>query len=183
MGLCKPDMKSVPQGVKDNWTYVAKYIIDHAPGGQSMKDMYSSSTAIFMSMGLAFVWCVLYIYLMSFFAEYIAWAIIAITQLGLLALTIGSFMYFAQAGKEAKKVALLIGIASGLATLLVCVCIYCGWNSLKSAIDVIDASADFLASTKRIIAVPFVYFVIMLLFFFFWLGCIICVYSMGTITP
>ena len=120
---------------------------------------------------------------MSFFAEYIAWGIIAITMLGLTALTIGSFMLYAHAGEQAKNVTLIIGIASGLVTILACVCVYCGWNSLKTAIDVVDASADFLAGTKRIILVPFVYFIILLLFFFFWIGCVICVYSMGTIKP
>jgi hypothetical protein len=36
--------------------------------------------------------------------------------------------------------------------------IYCGYDQLKSAIDVLDASADFLAGTKRIFLVPLFYF-------------------------
>ena len=77
---------------------------------------------------------------------------------------------------------ILIAVVAGLASILVCVCIWCGWNSLKTAIDVVDASADFLADTKRVILVPFVYFVILIMFFFFYLGCIGSVYSMGDIT-
>jgi hypothetical protein len=148
-----------------------------------MKDMYNSSTAIFLSMFLAFIWSILYIYLMSIFAEYIAWGIIAITQIGLIGLTVASLGYYATSESKAKKMALVVGICGAILSLLFCVAVYCGWDSLKNAIDVIDASADFLAKTKRIIGVPFVYFVIMVFYFFFWIGCIICVYSMGTIKP
>ena len=79
MGYCKVYTDGIPPKAKKNWQYVFQYIIDHAPGGQQMKDIYNSSTAVFVSMALAFVWAILYIYLMSFFAEYIAWGIIAIT--------------------------------------------------------------------------------------------------------
>jgi len=59
-----------------------------------MKDIYNASTAVFVSMALAFVWSVLYIYLMSIFAEYIAWGIIGLTQIGLIGMTIAAFAYY-----------------------------------------------------------------------------------------
>lgn len=149
-----------------------------------MRDIYNSSTAVFVSMFLAFLWSIVYIYIMSLFAEYIAWGIIAITELGLIALTCIGFGYWATTNNaEAGRIGLLTGILGALATIVATLAIYCGWNSLKRAIDVIDASADFLAATKRIIAVPFLFFIVMLLFFFFWIGCIVCVYSLGKITP
>lgn len=55
---------------------------------------------------------------------------------------------------------LIMGGFLGLFSLLFACMIYCGYNQLKTAIDVIDAAADFLAKTKRIIAVPIVYFVL-----------------------
>ena len=80
-------------------------------------------------MGLAFVWSIVYIYLMSLFAEIIAWAIIGLTQIGFLGLTIGCFVYYGKSKNEnAKKVALLVGIGAGLVTLLVALCLYCGWS-------------------------------------------------------
>jgi membrane protein YqaA with SNARE-associated domain len=39
-------------------------------------------------------------------------------------------------------------------------CVCCGYKSLKMAIDVIDASADFLAKTKRILLVPGIFFLL-----------------------
>ena len=44
-----------------------------------------------------------------------------------------------------------------LAVAFAC-CVVCGFKSLKMAIDVIDASADYLASAKRVILVPVLYF-------------------------
>ena len=75
----------------------------------------------------------------------------------------------------------IIGFAI-IATLFLC-CLICGWRSLKLAIDVIDASADFLYKTKRIILVPILYFLITLLVIFLWLGSFMCVLSMNKVTP
>lgn len=62
---------------------------------------------------------------------------------------------------------------------LCCVC--CGYKSLKLAIDVIDASADFLRDTKRILLVPMLYFVLTIIFILVWIGAYCCVASMNTI--
>jgi hypothetical protein len=67
--------------------------------------------------------------------------------------------------------------------LLFSICIWCKWNDLKLAIEIVNASADFLAQTKRLLATPLVYFVFLFAFFLFWLSCIICVESMGQIVP
>ena len=61
--------------------------------------------------------------------------------------------------------------------------IYCGYNQLKTAIDVIDAAADFLAKTKRIILVPILYFMITMIVFIAWLASLMSVYSMGDVVP
>ena len=60
-----------------------------------------------------------------------------------------------------------------------CICV--GFRSLKLAIDVIDASADFLHGTKRIILVPIFYFMITLIFVGVWIGAVGCVISMNKI--
>lgn len=46
-------------------------------------DLYRSSTAIFICVATAIIFCLAYIYLMSYFAEQIAWTVIAITQIAL----------------------------------------------------------------------------------------------------
>lgn len=73
-------------------------------------------------------------------------------------------------------------IGFGLMAFIFLCCVVVGWKSLKLAIDVIDASADFLWKTKRIILVPIFYFFVTLLIFFLWLGAFICVLSMNDVT-
>jgi len=62
-------------------------------------------------------------------------------------------------------------------------CICCGFRSLKLAIDVIDASADFLATTKRIIFVPVLYFFLGMLVFMGWIFAFMNVASLNDIKP
>ena len=62
-------------------------------------------------------------------------------------------------------------------------CVCCGYHSLKLAIDVIDASADFLAGTKRIILVPILYFLLTLIAVLLWAGSFANVLSMNDIQP
>jgi hypothetical protein len=57
----------------------------------------------------------------------------------------------------------------------------CGYKSLKMAIDVIDASADFLAGTKRILVVPGIFFFFQLMSVLVWIGAMMCVVSMNEI--
>jgi hypothetical protein len=54
---------------------------------------------------------------------------------------------------------------------------------LKTAIDVIDASADFLAKTKRIIAVPFAFFFLQIIAVSIWVPSMAYVVSMNNVTP
>jgi hypothetical protein len=65
-----------------------------------LNDLYMSSRAVFWSMGLSFLYCIIFIYLMSFFAEYIAWAIVILCQLGFIGSSIFGFMEFVKGGSE-----------------------------------------------------------------------------------
>jgi hypothetical protein len=86
--------------------------------------------------------------------------------------------------KDEKKAYLLYGmIGFGILALLFACSVILGFRSLKLAIDVIDASADFMMTTKRIIAVPILYFFMTLLVVFVWIGMLFCVVSMNKIEP
>jgi solute carrier family 44 (choline transporter-like protein), member 2/4/5 len=71
----------------------------------------------------------------------------------------------------------------GLICFAFCCCIACNFDSLKKAIDVIDAAADFLAGTKRIILVPAVFFFFSLVAISIWMGAMACVLSLNHISP
>jgi hypothetical protein len=78
---------------------------------------------------------------------------------------------------------LIFAIVFGLLSGIFLCCIYCGFQSLKLAIDVIDASADFLNKTKRIVLVPVFYFILMFGVILLWFGALLCVLSLNEITP
>ena len=76
-----------------------------------------------------------------------------------------------------------MGIISGIFAIIFCLLIYFAWNQLKLSIEIVNCSADFLAATKRLLAVPVAYYLVLFLFFLFWIACMISVESMGNITP
>ena len=59
--------------------------------GGGVTDVYLSSRAVNWSIALSIVYCIIYIYLMSLFAEYIAWFIIVSVQIGLFVGSAASF--------------------------------------------------------------------------------------------
>jgi hypothetical protein len=68
------------------------------------------------------------------------------------------------------------------ATIFACL-VYCGFDQLKTAIDVLDASADFLAKTKRIFLVPFFYMIVQIMFILLFIFSMLAISANGEITP
>lgn len=60
--------------------------------------------------------------------------------------------------------------------------ICCFRKDLQRAIDVIDASADFIAQNKRVIFVPNLHFFITLIVTIIWYGAFLCVISLNEIS-
>lgn len=73
-------------------------------------------------------------------------------------------------------------IGFGLLALIFLCAVICGRENLATAIDVIDASADFIADNKRVLFVPILHLFITLFVVILWLGSMICVYSLNKIT-
>jgi len=61
--------------------------------------------------------------------------------------------------------------------------VFCGRDSLRRAIDVIDASADYIANNKRVILVPNLHFIFTLIFSIIWVGAFMCVVSLNEVKP
>lgn len=58
-------------------------------------------------------------------------------------------------------------------------CLFCNYSSLKTAIDCIDAAADFLADTKKVIIVPFLFFFLSIISVLIWVPSMMAIVSMG----
>ena len=77
------------------------------------------------------------------------------------------------------KLLLAIGITCGILGVLFLISVCCFFHSLKVAIDVIDAAADFLAKTKRVILVPVLYFFVNIIAVLIWLSAYISITSLN----
>ena len=63
----------------------------------------------------------------------------------------------------------------GLCTIC---CVWCNRTSLETAIAIIDASADFMIDTKRLVLVSVFYFLLTMIIFFIWLFSVASVFSL-----
>lgn len=183
--------------MKDGWKMALDSFLSN-PIGKYFNDLYLSSRAIYWSMGMGVIYCFAFIYLMSAFAETIAWICVVLIQLGLIGLAgFGWFqrgviadqamMYNMQGkqledNKSEQNMYLAICIIGAILAAVFMCAVVCGFKSLKLAIDTIDAAADFLATTKRILFVPFLYFILTIIVLSVWLSAFACVASMNKIT-
>jgi len=95
MGYCMPDLTKLKEDRPDDyaaWKTAFNGLLTSNPAGRQVQDLYLSSRAIYWSMAMSLVYSLLYIALMSYFAEYIAWAIIAVTQIGLIGASVFCFV-------------------------------------------------------------------------------------------
>lgn len=154
---------------------------------------------------MSVVYSIIFIYFLSAFGETIAWICVVILQLAFIALAGLGFYGWDQSKKAGEQLgesypdgipdeviekntketnmALGLMILGGIlaSTFFCAVC--CGYSSLKTAIDCIDAAADFLKKTKRIIAVPFLFFILQIIAISIWLPSMAYVVSMNHVSP
>jgi hypothetical protein len=76
--LCWPKFSTLSADQKANWKLVVRSLEKNVVFAQIM-NMTTAYRAVIFSMLTAFLLCIIYIYFMSIFAEYVAWAIIIMT--------------------------------------------------------------------------------------------------------
>lgn len=95
LGYCMPDLTSLKEdrpNAYTAWQSAFNAMLNGSAAGRQIQDLYLSSRAIYWSMALSLFYSLVYIALMSYFAEYIAWAIIGVTQIGLIGASIFCFI-------------------------------------------------------------------------------------------
>jgi len=126
----------------------------------------------------------LYMYLLRFCAKVIAWFSIIIILAGLV--MSGTYAYYLsktkyaagdQAGTKMFWAAIVLWSLAGI-YLLVLVCLY---KQLAVSIAILEAAADFVSNTKRIIFIPVIFFLIICVMFFAWIAGVVCLFSVGDI--
>lgn len=183
--LCMPDPDDLGATHKDQMDNIND-IADHMKSGTAGKriyDLYLSSDAIYLSMATSFVWSVVCIYFLSIFAEYVAWGMVFIVQIGLIGATVACVGLFTEAAAEDKVYCGIGAVVFAIMSAIFACMLFCGYNQLKTAIDVLDASADFLAKSKRIFLVPTFYMFVQGIFICVFLFSIMAIVSTGDLKP
>jgi hypothetical protein len=89
VGICIPAKAN--ENIQKKW-HVIKTKLQDSAAGQYANDLYLSSTSCYISIAMSVVYCLVYIYLMSAFAETIAWFCVVSLQLFLLGCTAALWM-------------------------------------------------------------------------------------------
>lgn len=130
--------------------------------------MQIASTAIYISLGLALVYTIIYLYLMSNCAHMLAYVAIGLLELLFVAGMAGAIYASTRVnGSEKHGYYIAFGVTL-LAFLLFNCMMWCYWSKLQVAIAVIDATADFMVATKRICLVTIYYFFISIFVLLIW---------------
>lgn len=185
-GYCYPILSDAAE--KENFKQGILRMLSQNFWGQQLIQIYNCSTAVSVSLVMGIVYSLAYIYLMSAIGEYLAWAVVVLVWLGLAgctgAATLAAVSPETVGAPESMKGAAYAGmIVFGILFLIYNVMLYCGFRQLKLAVDAIDAAADFIRDTKRLVAVNFLYFIISFIVVLAWVGAVICCNSMGEIVP
>jgi hypothetical protein len=88
---CIPNVKTLRPETKKNWEAAYQTFLNSSAGNY-VNDLYLASTAIFASLGMSVIYCFIFMFIMSMFAECISWFIVIIVQLGLIAGAVTCFL-------------------------------------------------------------------------------------------
>ena len=161
----------------------------NSAGGEATRDLYGARYVVLGSFGIGFVVVVAYIWMMDKFAFWLAWVSVALIQISLILGGWGAWHkrsdYLNDGNDDTNEYAKYLqwtAIVTWIMALLWYVFMACNFQSLKVSIAIIETAADWFADTKRIMIVPFVYFILGLGILAGWTGCMVCVSSIGTIT-
>lgn len=142
-------------------------------------------------MALSFVYSLVYIKMMDYAAHICAWISVVLVQASFIGLGLAGYLhrqtYIDTVGNSSDDTyAIWLNVFTWtmwvLAGLYYC-CVACSFRSLNIAVGVLEAAADFVADTFRIIFVPIIFFFIGIAVFTIWISGIICCGSVGKIIP
>lgn len=71
----------------------------------------------------------------------------------------------------------------GAIAIIFTILLFCTWSYIQTACDVLDATADFFADTKRIIPVQIAFFFFTLILIIIWIFGIMGLWSIATVKP
>jgi hypothetical protein len=182
---CIPAVKSAGPGQD---TFYDELLADFykSEAGQVLVDLTRTWKTNLVLIFTGLIVSFLFMWLMSKCARCLALFGVAVLLLsffggGAACLYMGLTGSVSTAATDSEKMNTALLITGGVLLLLgLCIscCIWCNRTSLETAIAIIDASADFMIDTKRLILVSVFYFILTMIIFFLWLASCACVFSL-----
>lgn len=166
------------------WKNALERFMDN-PAGAKFTDFYASSGALYLSMALAPVYVCLFVLLLSKFAHYIAWLVIAFSQIGLFAASyffMQDFVAGRQRGRGNGIWEMGLSIALFMLGIVYSVVLCCGLNEIKIAVYIVDAVADYISHARKLVFVPLAVLFVTIFSTIWWILCMGSMNSVGKIT-
>lgn len=181
---CLPVKDDLPASLKDNYDTVWDWLqIDTLT--EYVSDVAKAWPILLIGMFITLILCLIFMILVEYFAAILAWVSIILSFAALVGL--GLYFFFTrnktsdQSDNNQNKYNIVWACFcwAGAGAIFFFVCCYC--KALRIAIGVIQAAADFMTDTKRIMLVPLGAFCILAIFYALWVCVAIYVYTIGDI--
>ncbi|CAI2387634.1 unnamed protein product [Moneuplotes crassus] len=181
---CLPIKDELPDNLKEQYDDLIDWLqLDTI--GEWINDIITAWPVILISIVLALILSLVFMYLVEYFAAVLAWICIIVSFFCLLGL--GFYFFFTrnssnndESNNSSYNIVWAIICWVGALAIFLFVCCFC--SALRIAIGVIQASADFITDTKRILLVPIIGFVFVIIFYLLWVSVAIHIYTIGDIS-
>ena len=168
--------------------------------GQDFSDIKNTATSLWICSITGFVYSILLIYFLSSFAETIAWALVIFLEFFFLGGAGACFYKWHSVHALIKEdnfggnnhvnkytmesfssICMGVGFAFAGCAIVYLGCMIYKYKHIKTAINVIDASAEFIIANPRVVIIPFVYFMVIIFIFLGWVYCMAAIISLNDI--
>lgn len=181
---CLPVKDDLPASLKGAYDTVWDWL-DISTISAYVNDVARAWPILLIGLFLTFIFCLIFMILIEYFAAIMAWVSIILSFLCLIGL--GFYFFFtrnknsdqADNNQDTYNIVWACFCWAGAFAIFCFVCCYC--KALRIAIGVLQAAADFMTDTKRIIFVPIIGFVIIGIFYALWVCVAIYIYTIGEI--
>ena len=180
---CLPIKDELPDNLKSNYNELIDWLqIDTI--AEWIYDIAKGWPILLICVVLTLILCLIFMYLVEWFAAILAWICIGGSFIFLLG--IGFYFFFTRNSSTNEDSAqptynIVFAVICWVAAFAIFLFVCCFCKALRIAIGVIQASADFITDTKRILIVPVIGFLVIIVWYTLWIVVAVFVYTIGDI--
>lgn len=185
LNMCIPeDVEDLPSQYKEAWENSINKL-NAGASGRFFADMERVWKEMLICFFLAMIYSIMFMWMMATFPTLIAY--VAIVFMELIFFGGAGFLFYSSTKDNISHDARTANLASAgvliLFGLIFNCAMWCWWTSLKVAIAIVDATADFFLATKRLVFVSLGMFVVQLAWGAICFSAVICVAANQQVDP